>query len=386
MNTVCDLLVIGAGIHGAGVAQAAAARGYSVRVLEQVGVASGTSCRSSKLIHGGLRYLESGQFDLVRESLRERDTLLRIAPTLVRRVPFHVPVYRDSRRGAWTLRAGLSLYALLAGLRARSGFRALPRREWARLDGLDTQGLRAVFRYEDAQTDDAALTLAVMRSAQSLGAVLHCPAAFTRATRTNHGWRVHYRDRDGEHFCETRAIVNAAGPWVNDVLPKLGQSPAAIELVQGTHIVIDGAMQHGVYYAEAADGRAVFIMPWRGMTLIGTTETRYAGDPAQVRPLPGEVDYLRQTFQRHFPNRDFSLRDQFAGLRVLPRGDGAAFHRPRETQYLADDERAPRLVSVIGGKLTGYRAAAQQVMQRLAPALPPPTREGNTARLMIGRA
>ena len=161
-----DLVVIGAGIHGVGVAQAAAAAGYSVLVLEQTGIASATSCRSSKLIHGGLRYLESGQLNLVRESLRERDILLRIAPQLVQLVPFYIPVYRHTARRPWQIRAGLALYAVLGNLRRHAWFAALPRVQWGNLDGLATENLQAVFRYQDAQTDDAALTQAVMRSAQ----------------------------------------------------------------------------------------------------------------------------------------------------------------------------------------------------------------------------
>ena len=141
-----DVVVIGAGIHGAGAAQAAAAAGYSVLVLEQTGIACATSCRSSKLIHGGLRYLERGQYDLVRESLRERDILLRVAPQLVRLVPFHIPVYRHAARRAWQIRAGLSLYAMLGNLRRHAWFAALPRSQWNELDGLATENLQAVFR------------------------------------------------------------------------------------------------------------------------------------------------------------------------------------------------------------------------------------------------
>jgi len=168
--TDVDIVVVGAGIQGAGVAQAAAAAGYSVLLLEQTGIASGTSSRSSKLIHGGLRYLESGQFRLVRECLRERALLLRNAPSFVRLAPHYIPVYRETRRRPLLLRAGLSLYAVLGGLHPEVRFRQLPRSAWSDLDGLNQDGLQAVFRYFDAQTDDAALTRAVVSSAQSLGA------------------------------------------------------------------------------------------------------------------------------------------------------------------------------------------------------------------------
>src|SRR6185436_2703518 len=170
-----DLLIIGAGIHVVGVAQAAAAAGYSVLVLEKTALAAGTSSKSSKLIHGGLRYLETGQLRLVRESLREREILLRVAPELVHLVPFYIPVYRRTRRRPWQITVGLSLYAALGGFTSANRFARLARDEWAALDGLETRALQAVFRYHDAQTDDAALTRAVMRSAQSLGAELKMP-------------------------------------------------------------------------------------------------------------------------------------------------------------------------------------------------------------------
>lgn len=380
-----DLVVIGAGIHGAGAAQAAAAAGHSVLVLEQTGVASATSCRSSKLIHGGLRYLESGQLNLVHESLRERDILLRVAPQLVRLVPFHIPVYRHAARRAWQIRAGLSLYAMLGNLRRHAWFAALPRAQWDELDGLTTRNLQAVFRYQDAQTDDAALTQAVMRSAQSLGAELVVPGEFLGAQRTAHGYAVRYRTPLGEAESHCTAVVNAAGPWINTVLARITPRvpPTAIELVQGAHIVLDGALQRGVYYTEAEDGRAVFVMPWRRMTLVGTTETRFSGDPAQVRPQTAEVEYLLQTFHRYFPQRDMQVRDQFAGLRVLPLAEGTVFHRPRETLCRTDAPEQPHLVSIYGGKLTGYRTTAQKTLALLRAVLPARPVRADTAILRL---
>ena len=166
MSTAYDVVIIGGGIHGVGVAQAAAAAGHRVLLLEKTALASATSSRSSKLIHGGLRYLESAQFGLVRGSLRERTLLLQLAPDLVRRLPFHIPVYAGTTRRPFTIRAGLSLYALLGNLAPDCRFASLPRTDWPDLDGLATDGLQAVFRYYDAQTDDAALTRAVMASAR----------------------------------------------------------------------------------------------------------------------------------------------------------------------------------------------------------------------------
>ncbi len=381
-----DIVVIGGGIHGAGVAQAAAAAGHSVLLLERSAIAAGTSSCSSKLIHGGLRYLETGQFNLVRESLRERAILLRIAPELVRLVAFHIPIYTDSARRPWTIRAGLALYALLAGLTADARFQRLARDRWDTLDGLTTRGLQAVFRYRDAQTDDAALTRAVMRSAQALGAELACPATFLDATRRPDGFDVRYTTAGREAGCRATALVNAAGPWIGDVLAGIAPPPAvpAVELVQGSHVVFEGALEQGVYYVEAPrDRRAVLAMPWRGKTLVGTTELRYRGDPAAARVTPAEIEYLTETFQRYFPGRPAAPVASFCGLRVLPAGAAPVVRRPRETLLIAEPAAAPRLITIAGGKLTGYRATAAKVLARLAPVLPARAARGATANIKL---
>ncbi|MGH8363082.1 MAG: FAD-dependent oxidoreductase, partial [Gammaproteobacteria bacterium] len=212
-----DLVIVGAGIHGAGIAQAAAAAGHRALVLEQQAIAAGSSSRSSKLVHGGLRYLEQFDFKLVHESLVERERLLKLAPLLVKLVPFYIPIYRNTRRRPWEIRAGLSLYALLGKLRAHARFRVLPRRNWDRLDGLRQNGLQAVFQYWDAQTDDAALTRAVMNSAVSLQAQLNVPASFSYAELEDHGCHVTFSHAGAERQIRCRVLVNAAGPWVNHV-------------------------------------------------------------------------------------------------------------------------------------------------------------------------
>ena len=377
-----DLLVIGAGILGAGVAQAAAAAGHRVRIVERTAPAAGTSSRSSKLIHGGLRYLESGQFGLVREALRERALLLRNAPELVKPMRFHLPVYRDTSRRPPALAAGLLLYRLLGG----GGFGFIPARRWDNPDGLETLGLQAVFAYPDAQTDDAALTRAVLRSARDLGAELLCPAEVTAIEARPDGYGVlHVRDgRAAETTCA--ALVNAAGPWVNRVLDRMSHPmPAlAIDLIQGAHVVLEGGLRAGGYYVEAPDRRAVFILPWQGdTTLVGTTETDFGGDPDRVVPLPEETAYLLDAVARHFPQRSLAVEIAFAGLRVLPREPGSPFGRARETLLATDGGRLVRLVSVCGGKLTTYRATAEKVLRLLAPALPDSKRRLDTRRIRL---
>ena len=381
-----DVIVIGGGIHGVGVAQAAAAAGYSVLLLEQRSLGSGTSSRSSKLIHGGLRYLEGAQFGLVRESLREREILLRIAPGLVQRVPFYIPVYATTRRPPWMIRAGLSLYSLLGGLTSETRFASVSRARWQDLDGLTTQGLRAVFRYEDAQTDDVRLTQAVMRSAQSLGAELRCPANFLSAQRSTSSYEVHYLEGHSNRACRARTLVNAAGPWVNAVLDRIAPRPPrlAVDLIQGAHIVLESATRQGVYYVEAPrDGRAVFVMPWKNQTLVGTTETYFNGDPKAAQALPEEITYLEETLEYYFPRGRGRQIESFAGLRVLPQGQTSAFHRSRETVLYPDDPHETRLITVYGGKLTGYRATAAKVMRCLKKTLPAAVPRADTAKLVL---
>jgi glycerol-3-phosphate dehydrogenase len=387
-----DVVIVGGGIHGAGVLQAAAAAGHSALLIERAGLASGTSSRSSKLIHGGLRYLESGQFALVRESLRERAIHLRIAAALVELKPFFIPVYRDTRRRPWQLKLGLWVYALLGGFDASTRFGSVPKREWPSLDGLETHGLQAVIRYHDAQTDDALLTRAVVQSALSLDAELAMPASFTGATLTDNGVIVAYSEHGSAVEVGARVLVNAAGPWAPQVARAI--QPAIpvpdVDLVQGTHIVLPFAVTAGIYYVESpTDGRAVFVMPWHGATLIGTTETPYRGAPDQVHPLPAEEDYLLAVARHYFPAFRHLTREhitqRFAGLRVLPAATEMAFDRSRETIFSADREHAPRVLGIYGGKLTGWRAAAAHVLDRIGPSLPSRPRRAATDQLILRR-
>jgi glycerol-3-phosphate dehydrogenase len=284
------------------------------------------------------------------------------------------------------VRAGLLLYALLGGLSRNARYESVPRARWDSLDGLDTRGLRAVFRYEDAQTDDTRLTQAVMRSAQALGAELRCPANFLSAVHDTDGWLVHYLAGNGEASCRARTLVNAAGPWVNAVLDRIAPRPPmlTVELIQGAHILIEGETRHGIYYVEApSDGRAVFVMPWQGQTLVGTTETVFNGDPGSVRALPQEIAYLQETLQHYFPHQRGRLLDSFAGLRVLPQGPGSLFHRSRETVLHPDDADHVRLVTIYGGKLTGYRATATRVMRLLQKSLPARQTVADTKKLSL---
>lgn len=394
-----DIVIIGAGIHGAGIAQAAAARGYSTLLLEQYeGPARGTSSYSSKLIHGGLRYLESGEFHLVYECLRERRFLLKNAPDLVRLRDFYIPVYKGGRRPAWMIRMGLSLYALLSGFSHDNRFRIVPRAEWATLDGIEQDQLTHVFCYHDAQTHDGKLTAAVLDSAVLLGAELNYNSEFKRAIRSNVGYEIHYRYVDHEKTCTAGVLINAAGPWVNQVLARV-EPPCErlpVSLVQGAHILLAGSVSKGIYYLEVpSDGRAVFVMPWTGdngksHVMIGTTETVYTGGPGQVSPQEQELDYLLEVFNSRFPDffasgkaTQSDIVESFAGLRVLPADKHNPFKRSREMRFAVDHPTEPKLLSIYGGKLTSYRATAEKVLQQLASQLPKRKRKADTARLHL---
>lgn len=364
-----DITVIGGGIHGAGVAQAAAAAGYKTLLVEKSHWAAGTSSKSSKLIHGGLRYLQSGQLGLVRESLKERQILLEIAPHLVKLVAINIPVYQMSAIRPWQLTLGLGLYYALSGCHKNGKFQRLPRRTWSELVGLTNDGLQKIFRYCDAQTDDAALTRAVVDSAAACGAQLACPALFIGADRQPQGYTVRLSAAGIPQSIQTRVLINCAGPWINTVAAKVSPSVPQpnVDLVQGTHLVLSHPTSGHAYYLESAsDGRAVFVLPWQGQTLLGTTETLFQGDPDQVAPTAREEAYLLNVFRQYFPNVEPQVAASMAGLRVLPGGARQPFRRSREVNLVGNDKKHPSYVAVYGGKLTGYRATAEKVLKQIA--------------------
>ncbi len=392
-HTSCDVLVIGGGIHGAGVAQAAAAKGYSVRVLEQKQIAAGTSSRSSKLIHGGLRYLETGQFSLVKECLFAREMLLRNAPELVKRQAFYIPIYKDSKRSSLKVWLGLTLYGWLGGYSSTTRFKRIPRSQWHSLDGLDTQNLKAVYQYWDAQTDDKALTTAVMNSAIELGATLCMPATFLFAFRKNDHYAVEYLYQGQTQHCKARTIVNAAGPWVNEVLSRTHPVLPQIQtqLIQGSHILLEGEINQGVYYTEApSDQRPVFIMPWQNKTLVGTTETIFTGQPSETKPSVEERTYLLETLSFYFPKyrstQTARINSAFSGLRVLPQTQGSFNKRTRDTILDVDNEKDPRFLTIYGGKLTAYQVTAEKTLTSLQRNLPIPTLKADLRTLKLKRA
>ena len=382
-----DLVVVGAGIQGAGVAQAAAAAGYTVLVLEQSSPAAGTSSKSSKLIHGGLRYLETAQFGLVRESLRERALLLKLAPDLVKLKQFHIPVYKDTTRSPLTIRSGLSLYALLSGLDSNARFRSLPSSQWDNLEGLKRDDLLAVYRYYEAQTDDAALTRAVLHSAMELGAECEMPGRFVTAHVNSRSCLVEFESEFGFKAASCRVLVNCAGPWASDVISRIEPDMylPKVDLVQGSHLVLPPLLKNYFYLEAPQDRRAVFILPWQGRLMVGTTEKAYYGLPEDAQCSSEERGYLLDVLQHYFPDLsvDINTVDSFAGLRVLPCSDKSAFSRTREVLFEVDDETRPRVISVMGGKLTTYRQTALRVLDKAKLSLPVKERIADTSRISL---
>ncbi len=386
MNEV-DVVIIGAGIHGAGVAQAAAAAGYSVLVLEKNAIASGTSSKSSKLIHGGLRYLESYQFSLVRKSLKERAILCRLAPDLIKLLPFNIPIYKTTTRRPWQIRLGLSLYALLGGLKKENLFKRVHRKNIINFDHLEQTGLQKIYQYHDGQTNDVDLTKAVIKSAKQLGAELEYPAKVISIIKNDKGYNLTYTVSETENNIQTKIVVNAAGPWVNELHELV--SPKAesldVDLVQGSHIIISAPAPSGIYYLEATDQRAVFVMPYEFdgemRTMIGTTEKLYRGKADDVKPTEEEVDYLLNVYKNNFSTKDdITIVHKFAGLRVLPKDDGSMFSRPRDTIL---HWAIPGLLTLYGGKLTAYRSTSELVIKKIKPLLGKKTRIAYTSQLSL---
>lgn len=384
-----DYVVVGGGIHGTGIALSATAAGHSVLLIEKTAIAHGTSSKSSKLIHGGLRYLETAQLKLVHECLSERKRLLKLAPDLVRLEPFYIPVYKNTRRPPWLVALGLTIYAVLGGLRKSARFSRIPKSQWHLLEGLKTENLRAVFKYYDGATNDKLLTEAVMRTAQGLGAELAMPAEFTSAKAEKDINVVSYTEGEVAKKCKARILVNASGPWANILLDRVDTRPEKLnfDLISGSHIVVDRLSPRGMFYVESpTDGRAVFIMPWYGKMMIGTTEKKYEGDPAKVEATEEEVTYLLKVANEYLPELNLKREDvveKFAGLRVLPHAKGRAFSRPRETTFHRDKKLAPRVVTVYGGKLTAYRVTAEKFVKKHAGMLPNRKKLTNTNTLRL---
>jgi glycerol-3-phosphate dehydrogenase len=388
-----DLLVIGGGITGAGVARDAAMRGLRTALVERDDFASGTSSRSSRLIHGGLRYLEHGWLHLVFESSRERRTLMRIAPHLVRPLAFTWPVYDEARVPLWKLGAGLMVYDALGLFRNLGGnHRRLVADEVLELEpAIRREGLRGGARYFDASTNDVRLTLATVRAAAEAGATVMNHADVRSLRRAGaHIGGAHVVDRITDKGVDVtaRAVVNATGPW-SDSIRRMADARAATALrgTKGVHIAVPRERvgnRDALTILSAVDGRVMFVLPAGSFTIVGTTDTDYAGPVDDVRATRADVDYLLRSANEYFPAAQLQSTDvvaAWAGIRPLVAdGDADPGSTSREHSITWT---APGLLTVTGGKLTTYRSMAASVVGQIARALGVSARSAPTHRVPL---
>lgn len=370
-----DLLVIGGGINGTGIARDAAGRGLSVLLCEQNDLAGHTSSASTKLVHGGLRYLEYYEFRLVREALKERERLLDIAPHVIWPLRFVLP-HNDALRPAWMIRAGLFLYDHLGG-----------RERLPRSCGIDLRrhpageplkdSLKRGFIYSDCWVQDARLVVLNAMDAAVRGACIEPRTRCEHARQKDGVWLIRLRDENGDREVRARALVNAAGPWAAALFKGVieDSTDSGIRLVKGSHIVVPKLFQHSdAYIFQHTDRRIVFAIPYeRDYTLIGTTDVDYEGDPANACISPEETEYLCQAVNRYFARRVRAAEVvwSYSGVRPLydDRADNAsAATRDYVLELEAGQGQAP-LLTVFGGKLTTYRRLSEHVMEKLQPIL-----------------
>lgn len=371
---IYDVAVVGGGINGVGIAADAAGRGLSVFLCEKDDLAQHTSSASSKLIHGGLRYLEHYEFRLVREALAEREVLLAKAPHIVKPMRFILP-HRPHLRPAWMIRAGLFLYDHLGKRKKLPASRGV---SFGAGSPLKTDIQRG-FEYSDCWVDDARLVVLNAMSAREHGAHIHSRTRCVSARRSKGLWHMHMERADGSLFSlRARALVNAAGPWVagfiRDDLKQ--QSPYGIRLIQGSHIVVPRLFEgEQAYILQNEDRRIVFAIPYlERFTLIGTTDREYQGDPAKVTITEEEVDYLLNVVNAHFKQQltRSDILHTYAGVRPLcddESDEPSAVTRDYTLALSSHPGEAP-LLSVFGGKLTTYRKLAESALSELAPFFP----------------
>ena len=351
MDSDFDLLIVGAGINGAGIARDAAMRGLKVLLVDKGDIGGGTSAASTRLIHGGLRYLEHFEFGLVRESLRERETLLRIAPHLVRPLPITIPIYKQSRRGRATIRAGMIAYDLLSAGKSLPRHRMQSVGETLReLPGLNRNGLVGSAVYFDAQVEFAERL--VLENV--LAAVAHGASVLTYT-------RVSKLDTDQMDQFRAKVVINAAGPWVDQLVDQ-----KLIGGTKGSHIVVAlfaSAPKSAVYVEAASDGRPFFIIPWNGNYLMGTTDVRFEADADEVCSESWEIEYLLTETNRVFPDAGLtraSVLYTYSGVRPLPFTPHHDADGITRRHFLREHPQFENLISVVGGKLTTYRSLAEE--------------------------
>ena len=386
-----DVLVIGGGITGAGIARDAALRGYRTALVEKGDFAAGTSSVSSRLIHGGLRYLEAREFGLVREALRERAVLLRTARHLVRPLPFVFPIYRGSRVSAWKLRLGMWVYGILAsGRNVERHHWLAPKHVRALEPGLRDRELVGAALYYDAQVNDARLVLAVMRGAAQEGALVANYAEATALAKPDgrvRGAMVRDVLTGGTATVRALVVVNATGPWA-DTVRRLDdpKAPALLRLTKGAHVAVPRARlghSRAVTLFSPIDGRVMFVVPWGDQSYIGTTDTDTQADPDDVRADADDIIYLLRSANAYFPSARLAPHDvvaTWAGLRPLVSEAGVTEASAVSREHVVHTSPTG-LITIMGGKLTTFRVMARDVVDVVArqlkemdgrPIVPPP--------------
>ncbi len=375
---VYDIAIIGGGINGCGIARDAAGRGLSVFLCEQNDLAGGTSSASTKLIHGGLRYLEYYEFRLVREALREREVLLNAAPHIIWPLRFILP-HHKGLRPAWLIRLGLFLYDHIGGRKILPGTTSVNLKSDAAGKVLKAN-FRMGFEYSDCWVMDSRLVVLNAMDAAAKGASINTRSPMVSATRTGKTWQLQLLDKPSNqtYQVEARSLVNASGPWLDELLNHISHTETKehIRMVQGSHIIVKKLFDHErAYIFQNEDGRIIFAIPYENeFTLIGTTDRDFNGHPDEVTISPEETDYLCQAASEYFL-REITTDDvisSFSGVRPLF-DDGKSEAKAATRDYVlkldTGKNEAP-LLSIYGGKITTYRKLAESVLARLHPFLP----------------
>jgi glycerol-3-phosphate dehydrogenase len=375
-DVIHDIFIAGGGINGCGIARDAVGRGYTVFLAEMNDLASGTSSGSTKLIHGGLRYLEHYEFRLVREALMEREILWSMAPHIIWPLRFVLPLHKDMRPG-WLIRLGLFLYDHIGGRKALPATKMLELKQDPAGRPLKERFSRA-FEYSDCWVNDARLVVLNARDAADRGAIIRTRTKVVSARRENGLWSVEIEDaRSGaRETVRARLFVNAAGPWVDKLLQTAAGSNARnVRLVQGSHIVIRKKFTDSrAYFFQNNDGRIFFAIPYEeDYTLIGTTDQDYKGDPAGVKITDAEIDYLCAGASEYFrePVTRADMVWSYSGVRPLY-DDGASKAQEATRDYVLKSEGnpgEPQLINVFGGKITTYRRLAESMLEKIEAAL-----------------
>ncbi|MEQ9328280.1 MAG: glycerol-3-phosphate dehydrogenase [Rhodospirillales bacterium] len=376
-TTDYDIFIIGGGINGCGIARDAAGRGFTVAVAEMNDLASGTSSWSTKLVHGGLRYLEHYEFRLVREALKEREVLWKMAPHIIWPLRFVLP-HHKALRPAWLLRLGLFIYDHLGGRKLLPATRTLDMRSDETAKPLKPLFTKA-FEYSDCWVDDARLVALNARDAADRGVRIETRTEVVSARRDGGIWRVTTRNRNTGAEAETtaRLVINAAGPWVDRVLTgAAGWNEARnVRLVQGSHIVVRKLYDHDrCYIFQNADGRIFFAIPYQGdFTLVGTTDHDFEGDPGTAQITSSEKDYLCKAASDYFtrPVTQDDIVWSYSGVRPLF-DDGASKAQEATRDYVLRTEGTPddgMLINIFGGKITTYRRLAESVLEKVEASL-----------------